>query len=142
MPRPRRRIAIVFDGTRWFVRRIASITHDGVRGEMVYRCDAPISNGHATLSDLPQVRVLSVDGDHPPARLAGWKDTIALERDREYRLLVRFDDYADPTTPYMFHCHLLWHEDQGMMGQFLVVEPGQAPDLRRPEGDNDDQHDH
>lgn len=89
-----------------------------------------------------QFRVLSVDGDLPEPRLAGWKDTIALEQDREYRLLVRFDDYADPTTPYMYHCHLLWHEDQGMMGQFLVVEPGQEPDLRRPEGDDDDQHDH
>lgn len=89
-----------------------------------------------------QFRILSVDGAPPPARLAGFKDTIALERDREYRLLVRFDDYADPTTPYMYHCHLLWHEDQGMMGQFLVVEPGQQPDLKRPEGDTDDRHDH
>ena len=25
----------------------------------------------------------------------------------------------------MYHCHLLVHEDQGMMGQFVVVEPGQ-----------------
>ncbi|WP_106814073.1 multicopper oxidase family protein [Microbacterium timonense] len=89
-----------------------------------------------------QFRVLSVDGGPPPQRLAGFKDTIALERDREYRLLVRFEDYADPTTPYMYHCHLLWHEDQGMMGQFLVVEPGQQPDLKRPEGDTDDHHDH
>jgi FtsP/CotA-like multicopper oxidase with cupredoxin domain len=89
-----------------------------------------------------QYRVLSIDGQAPPARLAGFKDTIALEGNREYRLLVRFDDYADPTTPYMYHCHLLWHEDQGMMGQFLVVEPGQQPDLTRPEGDTDDHHDH
>jgi FtsP/CotA-like multicopper oxidase with cupredoxin domain len=89
-----------------------------------------------------QFRVLSVDGAAPPPRLAGFKDTIALESDREYRLLVRFDDYADPSTPYMYHCHLLWHEDQGMMGQFLVVEPGQQPELKRPEGDSDDRHDH
>ncbi|MFD4957376.1 multicopper oxidase family protein [Microbacterium sp. NPDC058389] len=89
-----------------------------------------------------QYRILSIDGSPPPARLAGYKDTIALEGDREYRLLVRFDDYADPTTPYMYHCHLLWHEDQGMMGQFLVVEPGQQPALTRPEGENDDHNDH
>lgn len=89
-----------------------------------------------------QFRVLTVDGAPPPPRLSGWKDTIALEWDREYRLLLRFEDYADPTTPYMYHCHLLWHEDQGMMGQFLVVEPGQRPDLRRPEGDADDHADH
>lgn len=89
-----------------------------------------------------QFRILAIDGSPPPARLAGYKDTIALEGDREYRLLVRFDDYADPATPYMYHCHLLWHEDQGMMGQFLVVEPGQQPALTRPEGDTDDHNDH
>lgn len=37
---------------------------------------------------------------------------------------MRFDDYADPNHSYMFHCHLLLHEDDGMMGQFVVVEPG------------------
>ncbi|MFP3901599.1 MAG: multicopper oxidase domain-containing protein, partial [Acidimicrobiia bacterium] len=26
-----------------------------------------------------------------------------------------------------FHCHVLAHEDDGMMGQFVVVEPGQEP---------------
>lgn len=25
----------------------------------------------------------------------------------------------------MFHCHVLRHEDRGMMGQFVVVEPGE-----------------
>ncbi|MFD0568043.1 multicopper oxidase domain-containing protein [Kitasatospora gansuensis] len=24
----------------------------------------------------------------------------------------------------MYHCHLLYHEDRGMMGQFVVAEPG------------------
>jgi hypothetical protein len=27
----------------------------------------------------------------------------------------------------MYHCHLLLHEDKGMMGQFLVLAPGQPP---------------
>ncbi|MDR2987668.1 MAG: multicopper oxidase domain-containing protein [Nocardiopsaceae bacterium] len=27
----------------------------------------------------------------------------------------------------MFHCHILRHEDAGMMGQFLVLAPGQQP---------------
>jgi hypothetical protein len=27
----------------------------------------------------------------------------------------------------MFHCHILEHEDRGMMGQFVVVEPGEPP---------------
>ncbi|ANJ26860.1 multicopper oxidase family protein [Agromyces aureus] len=72
-----------------------------------------------------QFRIASIDGEAPPAELAGWKDTIFTEPETTYELLMRFDDYADPSTPYMYHCHLLWHEDQGMMGQFAVVEPGQ-----------------
>jgi hypothetical protein len=27
----------------------------------------------------------------------------------------------------MFHCHMLAHEDDGMMGHFVVVEPGGDP---------------
>lgn len=34
---------------------------------------------------------------------------------------MRFTDFADPKTPYLYHCHLLNHEDNGMMGQFVVV---------------------
>ncbi|RXZ50768.1 copper oxidase [Agromyces fucosus] len=72
-----------------------------------------------------QFRVASIDGAAPPPELAGWKDTIFTEPEKKYELLMRFEDYADSDTPYMYHCHLLWHEDQGMMGQFAVVEPGQ-----------------
>lgn len=77
-----------------------------------------------------QFRVLSVDGREPPPELAGLKDTILAEDGVTYRLLMTFTDYADARTPYMYHCHLLTHEDQGMMGQFVVVEEGQQPDLR------------
>ena len=70
-----------------------------------------------------QFEVLTIDGEAPPAELAGRKDTVYLEPRRTYRLLMRFDDHADPETPYMFHCHMLMHEDAGMMGQFLVVQP-------------------
>ena len=71
-----------------------------------------------------QFRVLDIDGEAPPPALAGAKDTVYLEPRRTYRLVMRFEDHADPTTPYMFHCHLLLHEDEGLMGQLVVVEPG------------------
>lgn len=76
-----------------------------------------------------QFRVLSVDGAPPPPELGGLKDTIYLRPHAVYRLLLRFDDYADAAAPYMVHCHLLRHEDQGMMAQFVVVHPGQGPDV-------------
>ncbi|SFJ71686.1 multicopper oxidase family protein [Cellulomonas sp. KH9] len=70
-----------------------------------------------------QMRVLDIDGEAPPPALAGAKDTVYLAPNRTYRLIMRFEDYADPDVPYMFHCHLLLHEDQGMMGQLVVVDP-------------------
>ena len=73
-----------------------------------------------------QFQVASVDGEPPSPELAGWKDTVYLEPEREFRLVMRFEDYTDPDPPYMYHCHLLRHEDSGMMGQFVVVEPGQS----------------
>jgi FtsP/CotA-like multicopper oxidase with cupredoxin domain len=72
-----------------------------------------------------QFVIESIDGEAPPPELAGWKDTLFLPENSEADLLVRFTDYADPDSPYMYHCHLLRHEDDGMMGQFVVVEPGQ-----------------
>src|SRR5690606_26632070 len=72
-----------------------------------------------------QYQVLSVDGEEPPPHLLGWKDTVRLFPQRKYRLAMRFSDYTDPNLPYMYHCHLLLHEDQGMMGQFVVLGEGE-----------------
>ncbi len=74
-----------------------------------------------------QFQIASIDGQAPPAYLRGWKDTVFLPPGREVELLLHFADYADPDAPYMFHCHLLRHEDSGMMGQFVVVRPGAEP---------------
>jgi FtsP/CotA-like multicopper oxidase with cupredoxin domain len=72
-----------------------------------------------------QFQVLSVDGKTPPPELRGRKDTIFMPPGRDVRLIMKFTDYSDPNHPYMFHCHLVRHEDKGMMGQFTVVDPGQ-----------------
>jgi FtsP/CotA-like multicopper oxidase with cupredoxin domain len=77
-----------------------------------------------------QFQVLSVGGTAPPPELRGWKDTVFLEGGQTVEVIARFPDYTDPTLPYMYHCHLLFHEDQGMMGQFVVVEPGSLPNVR------------
>ncbi|WP_230859994.1 multicopper oxidase family protein [Actinoplanes aureus] len=68
--------------------------------------------------------VLDVDGTPPPAWQAGRKDTVYLPPKKTARLAVEFDRHTDAATPYMYHCHILRHEDDGMMGQFTVVPPG------------------
>ena len=72
-----------------------------------------------------QFQVLTVGDAPPPRQLAGWKDTVYLPPHVPLRLIMRFTEYTDPAMPYMYHCHLLLHEDSGMMGQFVVVAPGQ-----------------
>lgn len=66
-------------------------------------------------------QVLDVDGAPPPAPLAGWKDTVIVGPGQTVRVLIPFDGTTDPDHPYMFHCHILEHEDMGMMGQFFLV---------------------
>ncbi|MDF2993538.1 MAG: copper oxidase, partial [Microbacterium sp.] len=67
-----------------------------------------------------QFQVLDIDGGAPGPELQGWKDTIYLEPRRVYRIMMRFEDYVDDEKPYMIHCHLLLHEDEGLMSQFVV----------------------
>ena len=75
-------------------------------------------------------RVLEYAGRPAPPHLRGLKDTVYVPPGESVRLLVRFGEYANPEVPYMFHCHVLQHEDRGMMGQFVVVAPGQDADAR------------
>lgn len=74
-------------------------------------------------------RILSLDGEQPPAWLAGRKDTVYLRPGTTVRVAVRFGTDVDETTPYMYHCHLLLHEDSGMMGQFVIVQPGREDEV-------------
>ncbi|MEX0762381.1 MAG: multicopper oxidase domain-containing protein [Dehalococcoidia bacterium] len=76
---------------------------------------------------LVHFALLDIDGEEPPPHLRGWKDTVFIPRGSTVRFISRFDGEADPLVPFMFHCHILMHEDSGMMGQFVVTEPGTSP---------------
>lgn len=65
-----------------------------------------------------QFQVLSVNGQTPEASLQGYKDTITLQPGQKARIAVTFPYEGT----YMFHCHILEHEDNGMMGQIEVTK--------------------
>lgn len=65
-------------------------------------------------------RILSQSGAEPPAYAQGWKDMVHVEEGWS-EVLVKFDYEALSDAPYMYHCHILEHEDCGMMGQFTVT---------------------
>jgi FtsP/CotA-like multicopper oxidase with cupredoxin domain len=68
-----------------------------------------------------QFRIIERDGRPPGANEEGLKDTVLVNSGERVRLVMQFENYADAKAPYMFHCHILEHEDAGMMGQFVVV---------------------
>ncbi|WP_127959219.1 multicopper oxidase CueO [Serratia microhaemolytica] len=68
-----------------------------------------------------QFRILSENGQPPAPHRTGWKDTVRVEGKRS-EVLVRFQHLASAEHPYMAHCHLLEHEDTGMMLGFSVVD--------------------
>lgn len=57
------------------------------------------------------------------AHESGWKDVMYIPKGESVTFVAKFDDYADASHPYMYHCHYSNHEDDGMMGQFIVVDP-------------------
>lgn len=67
-----------------------------------------------------QFRILSENGKPPAAHRAGWKDMVNVNGWRS-EVLVRFDYAASAEHAYMAHCHLLEHEDTGMMLGFTVA---------------------
>lgn len=63
--------------------------------------------------------VLRRGGQAPVEEDQGRRDTVIV--DEPVELLVHFTQPASEHAPFMYHCHILEHEDMGMMGQFTVA---------------------
>jgi len=59
----------------------------------------------------------------PPPEEMGWKDTVKSYPGQITRLIAKFDLPPLATTPadYVYHCHILEHEENEMMRPFQVV---------------------
>jgi spore coat protein A len=53
---------------------------------------------------ISRPRFVVVDGGPPLPHEAGWKDTAAVDRDEDVRVIARFDGYRGR---YLLHCHNL-----------------------------------
>lgn len=63
-------------------------------------------------------QVLRNGGREPRPEERGWKDTVLVNGEAE--LAVSVDAETSEGLPFVFHCHILEHEDAGMMGQFTT----------------------
>lgn len=121
------------------VRRFRLNGHDAINGKEMdmSRIDEVIPAGAVEIWEVENTvyahnfhihevafQVLDVDGEKPAGYASGHKDTVYVPPKSTVRLAVQFGRFTDPGTPYMYHCHILRHEDSGMMGQFVIVEPG------------------
>ncbi len=67
-----------------------------------------------------QFQVYRRNGQPPTPHERAYKDTVKVGPGETVQVLMEFQHFADPELPYMYHCHILEHEDDGMMGQFVV----------------------
>ena len=85
---------------------------------------------------------LLTPGD-PDAALseAGLRETFLVQSGETVEVEAKF---ADRLGPYVLHCHILEHEDNGMMAQFEVVPPGSSgpADHEAEPSHSHDGHDH
>ncbi|WP_422484755.1 multicopper oxidase family protein [Gudongella sp. DL1XJH-153] len=63
-----------------------------------------------------QFQILDLNGNPPAANETGWKDSFVVYPGETVRAIATFKK----TGVFMYHCHILEHEDAGMMGQFVV----------------------
>ena len=102
-------------------------------------CDLTFNAGRvdvmARLNDLEEWELLNIDTeDHPfhihqndfqvvaingvPQDFVGYRDTVTIPRGGSIKIRQR---YLDFTGKWVYHCHVLFHEDHGMMGTIQVI---------------------
>jgi len=121
------RVVPALDTTHVTVTRVVSLSQHMINGKMLDMSRVDIT-ARLGATEIWQVENL-VGMDHPfhlhgfqfqvierngvPERVRRWKDTVNVPKHETVRFIVRYDDHPGK---WMFHCHILDHEDHGMMG--------------------------
>ena len=69
--------------------------------------------------------VYTAESVPPDANELGWKDTVRADPGMVTRIIIRFEGFAGR---YVWHCHILEHEDYEMMRPYdvLIAEQGRS----------------
>ena len=70
-----------------------------------------------------QYQILERNGVAATGTDLGWKDTFLVQPGKTVKIIAKFDPTIN-VGDYMYHCHILEHEDAGMMGYFRVGTTG------------------
>ncbi|MEZ4978476.1 MAG: multicopper oxidase domain-containing protein [Chitinophagales bacterium] len=66
--------------------------------------------------------IVSRAGQAAPLYEQGKKDVAIVKPGETLKFVMHFEDFVNEEVPYMYHCHILNHEDNAMMAQFIVVD--------------------
>jgi FtsP/CotA-like multicopper oxidase with cupredoxin domain len=74
---------------------------------------------HQHVNAVQVLSISGIDSSYPSyASMPAWKDVVLIPKGGSAKLLVPVMDYDGMT---MFHCHILEHEDIGMMGLWHIM---------------------
>ncbi len=95
----------------WTIKNITDIAHPWHIHDIHFWVTEILENG------------VPLNKDDYPQLFDGPKDNVLVMPGWELSYIATFADYGTeimPNNSYMYHCHILPHEDNGMMGQFVV----------------------
>jgi FtsP/CotA-like multicopper oxidase with cupredoxin domain len=94
----------------------------------IWTISNPSGMDHPFHQHVNEAQVLSITGGDPGyaallVQAPAWKDTLLVPAGGSVRMLVPVKDFAGMA---MYHCHILEHEDIGMMGVWNIASEGEA----------------
>jgi FtsP/CotA-like multicopper oxidase with cupredoxin domain len=111
------------NGRQFDARRVDEVVKLNTNEEWVIRNTSQEQHPfHIHTNDF---QVMSIDNKPYPAR--SLQDTVPLPVGGVVRIRMRFRDFVGA---YVYHCHILGHEDAGMMGIVDVTRSGRGPSAR------------
>ena len=75
-----------------------------------------------------------IDANKKSTPMNIWRDTLYINEHESFKVRMRFCDFAGKSV---FHCHILDHEDQGMMMPLKFVKTGEPPPAQKICADDD-----
>jgi len=78
-------------------------------------------------------QVVEMNGEPQP--FVGYQDTVdlpaATDKPSTVKVIIPFDDPVI-VGKFVYHCHIIQHEDQGMMASIYVIDPAAPPPVLPP----------
>jgi FtsP/CotA-like multicopper oxidase with cupredoxin domain len=114
-------MSFVINGKAFDANRVDEFIAAGATEIWEIKNSSPMA--HPFHAHAVQYQILERDGKPATGTDLGWKDTFLVQPGKTVKIIAKFDPTIN-VGDYMYHCHILEHEDAGMMGYFRVGDSG------------------